>query len=54
MPQMAPLSWLTLFILFSILYILFTIINYFSSHPNPSSQPASAMGARGPSFNWKW
>nr|YP_010735784.1 ATP synthase F0 subunit 8 [Angulomastax meiospina]WEL32764.1 ATP synthase F0 subunit 8 [Angulomastax meiospina] len=29
MPQMAPLMWLTLFILFSMLMIMFNIFNYF-------------------------
>nr|APT41446.1 ATP synthase F0 subunit 8 [Psychodopygus squamiventris maripaensis] len=30
MPQMAPLMWLSLFIFFLMIYLLFNIINYFS------------------------
>nr|YP_009443415.1 ATP synthase F0 subunit 8 [Pteroptyx maipo]ATR80199.1 ATP synthase F0 subunit 8 [Pteroptyx maipo] len=30
MPQMAPLSWLNLFIFFIIVFLMFNIMNYFS------------------------
>nr|UYI30628.1 ATP synthase F0 subunit 8 [Aquatica sp. q XF-2022] len=30
MPQMAPLSWLNLFIYFAIVFIMFNTMNYFS------------------------
>nr|YP_010988591.1 ATP synthase F0 subunit 8 [Pteroptyx malaccae]WOR80735.1 ATP synthase F0 subunit 8 [Pteroptyx malaccae] len=30
MPQMAPLSWLNLFIFFIIIFMLFNVMNYFS------------------------
>nr|YP_010950992.1 ATP synthase F0 subunit 8 [Thienemanniella triangula]WML69333.1 ATP synthase F0 subunit 8 [Thienemanniella triangula] len=30
MPQMAPLSWLILFIIFTMSFILFTMMNYFN------------------------
>nr|YP_010988552.1 ATP synthase F0 subunit 8 [Medeopteryx isaanensis]WOR80696.1 ATP synthase F0 subunit 8 [Medeopteryx isaanensis] len=30
MPQMAPLSWLNLFIYFIIIFMMFNIMNYFS------------------------
>nr|YP_010988513.1 ATP synthase F0 subunit 8 [Australoluciola thailandica]WOR80618.1 ATP synthase F0 subunit 8 [Australoluciola thailandica] len=29
MPQMAPLSWLNLFIFFIVIYMLFNVMNYF-------------------------
>nr|NP_976142.1 ATP synthase F0 subunit 8 [Tricholepidion gertschi]AAO40210.1 ATPase 8 [Tricholepidion gertschi] len=29
MPQMSPLSWLSMFLMFSSIYLLFTMINYF-------------------------
>nr|YP_010284549.1 ATP synthase F0 subunit 8 [Xoanodera maculata]UKQ56292.1 ATP synthase F0 subunit 8 [Xoanodera maculata] len=51
MPQMAPLNWLLLFIIFSVTFIFFNSLNYYSftykvkkDHLKPSS----------PSFNWKW
>nr|YP_010538736.1 ATP synthase F0 subunit 8 [Pteroptyx tener]QTC08244.1 ATP synthase F0 subunit 8 [Pteroptyx tener]QTC08257.1 ATP synthase F0 subunit 8 [Pteroptyx tener]QTC08270.1 ATP synthase F0 subunit 8 [Pteroptyx tener]QTC08283.1 ATP synthase F0 subunit 8 [Pteroptyx tener]UYE92347.1 ATP synthase F0 subunit 8 [Pteroptyx tener] len=30
MPQMAPLSWLNLFIFFIMIFMLFNVMNYFS------------------------
>nr|UYG49029.1 ATP synthase F0 subunit 8 [Abscondita chinensis] len=30
MPQMAPLSWLNLFILFIFIFLMFNMMNYFS------------------------
>nr|QNG56356.1 ATP synthase F0 subunit 8 [Phalacridae gen. sp. MJ-2020] len=29
MPQMAPLSWLLMFIIFSMIFIMFNIMNYY-------------------------
>nr|YP_010454759.1 ATP synthase F0 subunit 8 [Paegniodes cupulatus]QZZ23948.1 ATP synthase F0 subunit 8 [Paegniodes cupulatus] len=53
MPQMAPLSWLTLFIVFSGTLILFNLVNYFLYTPSaPDSSSASTFKA--PPFNWKW
>nr|YP_009412728.1 ATP synthase F0 subunit 8 [Anabropsis carnarius]ASK85599.1 ATP synthase F0 subunit 8 [Anabropsis carnarius] len=52
MPQMAPISWLTLFFIFSITLISFSIMNYFmisSEAPNPSKKSILS-----PSLNWKW
>nr|WEL32852.1 ATP synthase F0 subunit 8 [Sinomastax longicornea] len=37
MPQMSPLMWLTLFILFSILMIMFNIFNYFLFMNKPTT-----------------
>nr|YP_010117782.1 ATP synthase F0 subunit 8 [Diplonevra peregrina]QPN53555.1 ATP synthase F0 subunit 8 [Diplonevra peregrina] len=52
MPQMAPISWLLLFIIFSMTFIMVNILNYYnfiykseiSSHKSISSK----------SMNWKW
>nr|QNV11748.1 ATP synthase F0 subunit 8 [Siphlonurus aestivalis] len=52
MPQMAPLSWLTLFIVFSLTLILFNLVNYFLYTPNAPSSAAGAFKTN--SFNWKW
>nr|AZJ16973.1 ATP synthase F0 subunit 8 [Caenis sp. JYZ-2018] len=54
MPQMAPISWLTLFILFSILYILYAMLNYFSAVPTPQQTSASIQKLNGTPYNWKW
>nr|YP_010397593.1 ATP synthase F0 subunit 8 [Boreoheptagyia zhengi]UQJ73671.1 ATP synthase F0 subunit 8 [Boreoheptagyia zhengi] len=55
MPQMAPISWLILFILFSLTLILFNILNYYCSLPKnlSSSEPSSLMNSSN-SMNWKW
>nr|WKU83758.1 ATP synthase F0 subunit 8 [Argentinomyia sp. ECU10] len=53
MPQMAPISWLSLFMLFSIIFILFNSMNYFIYFPllikskNIKSTSTNSM-------NWKW
>nr|UOU85022.1 ATP synthase F0 subunit 8 [Ephemera danica] len=53
MPQMAPLSWLTLFIVFSMTLILFNILNYYSFDTNPpSSTQISKSNTK--AFNWQW
>nr|UER94113.1 ATP synthase F0 subunit 8 [Ruspolia yunnana] len=53
MPQMAPMSWFILFILFSFSLILFTMLNYpLLSQMNPSEN--SSIPLTSPSLNWKW
>nr|UPX88645.1 ATP synthase F0 subunit 8 [Heptagenia sulphurea] len=52
MPQMAPLKWLTLFIVFSSTLILFCIVNYFLYSPNAPTSSSSSFKTQ--SFNWKW
>nr|YP_010454733.1 ATP synthase F0 subunit 8 [Heptagenia ngi]QXT45750.1 ATP synthase F0 subunit 8 [Heptageniidae sp. YW03BF02]QZZ23909.1 ATP synthase F0 subunit 8 [Heptagenia ngi] len=52
MPQMAPLSWLTLFIVFSITLILFGVMNYFLF--NPEAPESSSSQFKTSPFNWKW
>nr|YP_009171542.1 ATP synthase F0 subunit 8 [Henicus brevimucronatus]AJW76397.1 ATP synthase F0 subunit 8 [Henicus brevimucronatus] len=52
MPQMAPISWLTLFLMFSITLILFSTLNYFlMSSKSPSILDKKILSQ---SFNWKW
>nr|YP_002860174.1 ATP synthase F0 subunit 8 [Ephemera orientalis]ACB48056.1 ATP synthase F0 subunit 8 [Ephemera orientalis] len=53
MPQMAPLSWLTLFIMFSATLILFNIINYYSFETTPPSSSHTSV-ASAKAFNWQW
>nr|YP_009503487.1 ATP synthase F0 subunit 8 [Soliperla sp. ZTC-2018]AXB38833.1 ATP synthase F0 subunit 8 [Soliperla sp. ZTC-2018] len=52
MPQMAPISWLTLFLLFHQSFLIFNTINYFSFlPPSPLSQKKSINQTP---LNWKW
>nr|YP_009663919.1 ATP synthase F0 subunit 8 [Synthesiomyia nudiseta]QCW07952.1 ATP synthase F0 subunit 8 [Synthesiomyia nudiseta] len=54
MPQMAPIGWLSLFIIFSMAFIMFNIMNYYSYMP---SMPKSNLIDKKKSFNsynWKW
>nr|YP_010401673.1 ATP synthase F0 subunit 8 [Symphoromyia crassicornis]UQU69096.1 ATP synthase F0 subunit 8 [Symphoromyia crassicornis] len=53
MPQMAPISWLILFIIFSMSFILFNMMNYFSFLP-PSPKSSDSMKVSSKSMNWKW
>nr|UEP13614.1 ATP synthase F0 subunit 8 [Asarkina ericetorum] len=53
MPQMAPISWLFLFILFSIIFILFNLMNYFCYFPL-ISKSKSLKKINTISMNWKW
>nr|YP_009590139.1 ATP synthase F0 subunit 8 [Palesisa nudioculata]QBM09709.1 ATP synthase F0 subunit 8 [Palesisa nudioculata] len=53
MPQMAPISWLTLFIIFSITFLIFNMMNYYSFIPSlPKSNLMTSMNTN--SLNWKW
>nr|QNE85860.1 ATP synthase F0 subunit 8 [Rhagio tringarius] len=54
MPQMAPISWLILFIIFSITFIMFNIVNYFSFLPPSSLFSKDKKTYFSLSYNWKW
>nr|AMN09033.1 ATP synthase F0 subunit 8 [Pedicia sp. ZK-2016] len=54
MPQMAPLSWLGLFIIFSITLIIFSTMNYFSFLPNSPKTMNNKKKFSYNSLNWKW
>nr|QWB85810.1 ATP synthase F0 subunit 8 [Distenia gracilis] len=51
MPQMAPLNWLSLFIVFIVIFILFNIKNYFNFNYTP---PKTTVTTKKLKFNWKW
>nr|YP_054534.1 ATP synthase F0 subunit 8 [Thermobia domestica]AAT69283.1 ATP synthase F0 subunit 8 [Thermobia domestica] len=52
MPQMSPLKWLILFIMFSLCYLLFASIMYFNSNtPDPSLSDTTIKKT---TMNWKW
>nr|YP_010946326.1 ATP synthase F0 subunit 8 [Anisolampra panfilovi]WGO57044.1 ATP synthase F0 subunit 8 [Anisolampra panfilovi] len=51
MPQMMPLSWLTLYLFFIIMLLIFSIINYYSFIPKPSFSKKMLSPK---TLNWKW
>nr|WHU31453.1 ATP synthase F0 subunit 8 [Claassenia sp. 2 YNX-2023a] len=53
MPQMAPLSWLALFLVFTSTLLLFTFINYFSFLVGPPKTQDEIKISTNP-MNWKW
>nr|AEV91688.1 ATP synthase subunit 8 [Thysanoessa raschii] len=52
MPQMSPLLWLNLFIMFSITFLTFMSVNYFMKVP--SKLPLKQMMVEVNKLNWKW
>nr|QWY25983.1 ATP synthase F0 subunit 8 [Gonocephalum kochi] len=52
MPQMAPLNWLTLMIIFIMILILFNIMNYYSF--TKMSKSTQKLSLKTPITNWKW
>nr|QWQ55602.1 ATP synthase F0 subunit 8 [Gampsocleis sinensis] len=53
MPQMMPMNWLFLFMMFSASLILFAIMNYFIFNyhtPAPTDKPSLSPK----SLTWKW
>nr|YP_010946885.1 ATP synthase F0 subunit 8 [Sorineuchora formosana]WGO57642.1 ATP synthase F0 subunit 8 [Sorineuchora formosana] len=52
MPQMMPLSWLTLYLFFIIVFILFNTINFFINMPKINKTPSMKNIKK--SLNWKW
>nr|YP_010371598.1 ATP synthase F0 subunit 8 [Halidaya aurea]UOW81226.1 ATP synthase F0 subunit 8 [Halidaya aurea] len=54
MPQMAPINWLGLFLLFSVSLIIFNMINYYSfMTKSPKSNLMINLEFNKP-LNWKW
>nr|YP_010895057.1 ATP synthase F0 subunit 8 [Criorhina nigriventris]WJW73583.1 ATP synthase F0 subunit 8 [Criorhina nigriventris] len=53
MPQMAPISWLSLFLLFTLIFFLFNMMNYFTYlSPTPKSTSSDQIDTK--SMTWKW
>nr|WGO57915.1 ATP synthase F0 subunit 8 [Episymploce forficula] len=52
MPQMMPLSWLSLYIFFTSMLMLFTFMNYYSHIPSPSVTSKKMINTK--TMNWKW
>nr|QOL00689.1 ATP synthase F0 subunit 8 [Mongolotettix japonicus]QOL01001.1 ATP synthase F0 subunit 8 [Mongolotettix anomopterus] len=53
MPQMSPIMWFSLFILFSITLILFNQMNFFSFKPN-IIKISKKSTTKSNNMNWKW
>nr|WGO58110.1 ATP synthase F0 subunit 8 [Salganea quinquedentata] len=51
MPQMMPLSWITLYLYFIIILFTFSFINYFSFIPMPNNTKKKLSIK---SLYWKW
>nr|AML26213.1 ATP synthase F0 subunit 8 [Scolytinae sp. BMNH 1274299] len=51
MPQMAPISWLTLYLFFSMLFLITCILNFFmfKYEPKTNTNPKKKMF-----YIWKW
>nr|AMP43732.1 ATP synthase F0 subunit 8 [Heleodromia immaculata] len=52
MPQMAPIGWLSLFILFTLTFMLFCMMNYFLFLPQIKNYESKKYSSN--SMNWKW
>nr|URX52997.1 ATP synthase F0 subunit 8 [Glyptotermes sp. 8 AB-2022a]URX53010.1 ATP synthase F0 subunit 8 [Glyptotermes sp. 8 AB-2022a] len=52
MPQMMPLSWITLFIMFSTALIIFSTMNYYSYIPKTKTTKMNKIITK--KLNWKW
>uniref|UniRef100_UPI0031F3DEE9 ATP synthase F0 subunit 8 n=1 Tax=Dericorys tibialis TaxID=3139890 RepID=UPI0031F3DEE9 len=53
MPQMSPLMWFSLFIMFSAVLILFNQMNFFSFKTIPIKSVEKSM-IKSKNLNWKW
>nr|YP_003204891.1 ATP synthase F0 subunit 8 [Mordella atrata]ACO92580.1 ATP synthase F0 subunit 8 [Mordella atrata] len=51
MPQMAPLNWLSLMILFLSIFILIMMLNYFSFQYKSKKSLITSSSHK---INWKW
>nr|YP_010327170.1 ATP synthase F0 subunit 8 [Dryocoetes hectographus]UJG10831.1 ATP synthase F0 subunit 8 [Dryocoetes hectographus] len=51
MPQMAPISWITLYLFFSILFIVTIILNYFLFYYLPMYKTTKNKNLF---LSWKW
>nr|YP_010239102.1 ATP synthase F0 subunit 8 [Goniophyto honshuensis]QTF74349.1 ATP synthase F0 subunit 8 [Goniophyto honshuensis] len=54
MPQMAPIGWLSLFIIFSITFMIFNMMNYYSFIPSTPKSLLINKSSMTNSLNWKW
>nr|YP_010826803.1 ATP synthase F0 subunit 8 [Hodotermes mossambicus]UYX57320.1 ATP synthase F0 subunit 8 [Hodotermes mossambicus] len=53
MPQMMPIKWTTMLIVFSLIFMLFNAMNYFSYIPKNKTTTSGKMNQL-KKLNWKW
>nr|WRO44783.1 ATP synthase F0 subunit 8 [Lycocerus hubeiensis] len=53
MPQMAPLSWLNLFIFFITVFLIFNSLNYFYFNKSSTTQ-SQKKNKSSNKITWKW
>nr|AML26052.1 ATP synthase F0 subunit 8 [Staphylinidae sp. BMNH 1274251] len=51
MPQMAPMNWLVLFMMFIMIFMIFNSLNYFCFLYSPKS---STFKMKKSKVSWKW
>nr|WHM51787.1 ATP synthase F0 subunit 8 [Anacanthotermes sp.]WHM51800.1 ATP synthase F0 subunit 8 [Anacanthotermes sp.] len=52
MPQMMPISWTTMLIVFSLTFMMFNVMNYFSYIPK--NKKVKSTTKQPEKMNWKW
>nr|QHZ87434.1 ATP synthase F0 subunit 8 [Orthetrum melania]BAD32645.1 ATPase subunit 8 [Orthetrum melania] len=53
MPQMAPMSWIMLFMFFSCMLLMINMLNYYLFNPKFNIKKESKSISSNP-HNWKW
>nr|YP_010946378.1 ATP synthase F0 subunit 8 [Balta jinlinorum]WGO57096.1 ATP synthase F0 subunit 8 [Balta jinlinorum] len=53
MPQMMPMSWLSLYIMFLLIFMLFNITNYYINIKVKENKLMKST-TKNKSMNWKW
>nr|YP_009328098.1 ATP synthase F0 subunit 8 [Trigonidium sjostedti]APD14957.1 ATP synthase F0 subunit 8 [Trigonidium sjostedti] len=52
MPQMSPMNWLLLFLMFIMMFLMQLILNYFIIQPVKKSSQIAFLKKK--SLSWKW
>nr|QZK21522.1 ATP synthase F0 subunit 8 [Amitermes sp. ANIC 0620] len=52
MPQMMPMEWTMLYIMFLATFLMFNIMNYFIQSPNKQQKMKKIINIH--KINWKW
>nr|QNP10126.1 ATP synthase F0 subunit 8 [Ochthebius paradoxus] len=52
MPQMAPMNWLILFVMFTVIFLMFNTLNYFNFMHNFNVSMKFTKSKT--KTNWKW
>nr|ALO76605.1 ATP synthase F0 subunit 8 [Hexagonia terminalis] len=54
MPQMAPMNWLLLYFIFTLIFFLFNFMNYYSFIIKNNMKSSISNKYIQKNFNWKW